>query len=414
VVAAHPDDESLGAGGLIGRAGNAGIPVTVLIASLGEASHPDSSTVSAPELAGIRRREAVAAVATVNPRAEVEFLGLPDGRLTDHETAIIDALRRVVGPRTLLVGHWQHDGHPDHEICGRVVARVAGENGLSFMEFPIWGWHWATPAGATMPLTTWWRIDLDPAELSGKRAALDCYVSQHSRLSPLPGDEQLLRPEFLTHFTHDREIFLGHRPEISLEASYFDRRYRRSADPWGIGERWYEERKRALTLAMLPRRRYPTAFEPGCGTGRLTAELALRCDQLLATDISTHAVEVAHRFLDDVPNVTLRTMAVPVEWPDSTFELIVLSELGYYLGEDDFDELIRQARNTLRPGGTLIACHWRRPVADHHRTGDQVHEKLAGYSGLSRIGHYLDEDMVLEVLVRGEPESVATAEGLTG
>ena len=61
--------------------------------------------------------------------------------------------------------------------------------------------------------------------------------------------------------------------------SYVEPLYRQDADPWRVRQRWYEERKRALLLASLPQRRYRHAYEPGCGNGELTAELARRCER---------------------------------------------------------------------------------------------------------------------------------------
>ena len=76
----------------------------------------------------------------------------------------------------------------------------------------------------------------------------------------------------------------------TLGASYFDGMYARSADPWGFTSRWYERRKYAISLAMLPRERYRRGFEPGCSIGVLTRQLAGRCDRLLACDVAAAAV----------------------------------------------------------------------------------------------------------------------------
>ena len=92
VLAAHPDDETLGAGGLIAAAARAGATVTVLIATDGAASHPDSPTYRPDELAALRRREVTAAVAHLAPRADLRLLDLPDGRLAEHAGALEDAL----------------------------------------------------------------------------------------------------------------------------------------------------------------------------------------------------------------------------------------------------------------------------------------------------------------------------------
>ena len=59
-----------------------------------------------------------------------------------------------------------------------------------------------------------------------------------------------------------------------LSTRYFDRMYSESPDPWQLGGRWYEQRKYAITLALLPYARYRHAFEPGCSIGVLTERLA--------------------------------------------------------------------------------------------------------------------------------------------
>jgi len=61
-----------------------------------------------------------------------------------------------------------------------------------------------------------------------------------------------------------------------LSTGYFDRIYSESEDPWQLGGRWYEQRKYAITLALLPYRRYRHAFEPGCSIGVLTEQLTAR------------------------------------------------------------------------------------------------------------------------------------------
>jgi len=80
---------------------------------------------------------------------------------------------------------------------------------------------------------------------------------------------------------------------MTLDPGYFRDRYAASADPWGLAERWYENRKYALSVAMLPREQYGTAFEPGCSIGVLTVHLARRCDSLLACDAMPEAVASA-------------------------------------------------------------------------------------------------------------------------
>lgn len=207
---------------------------------------------------------------------------------------------------------------------------------------------------------------------------------------------------------------------MTLPEEYFDGLYAGSADPWGFASRWYEQRKRALTLAALPRARYGIAFEPGCSIGVLTHELAQRCDNLLATDVSQAALDAAARRLAGLTNVRLERRAL-ADWPDGRFDLVVLSELLYYLGPADLPRTAARAVESVAEGGTLLAVHWRHLVADYPTTGDDAQAALAGAAsaeGLVRTVEHLEDDVALTVHVRPRDgqdpgrSSVAAEEGL--
>jgi SAM-dependent methyltransferase len=200
---------------------------------------------------------------------------------------------------------------------------------------------------------------------------------------------------------------------MTVDAGYFRDRYAASPDPYGLAERWYEARKYAITVALLPRQRYGAAFEPGCSIGVLTALLAARCDRLLACDVVPDAVASARARTVGLPGVRVEQRAVPGEWPPHSFDLIVLSELLYYFDDADLDEVLRLATGSLSPGGHLLAVHWRHP-APHPRTGDEVHMQLAAHAGLARLAHYRDVDFTAEVYTRadGDLRSVAQAGGI--
>lgn len=411
VVAAHPDDETLGAGGLIHRAGVAGRAVRILVASDGEASHPRSSTHTPARLAARRRKEVTAAVAELAPGATVCFLGLPDGGLDGHEPQLVSAVAAELAGPALVVAPWRADGHPDHAATARAAQTAcAGRPDTVLWQYPIWAWHWGDPARPAFdPLG---RLDLDAAELRAKDAALARYTSQHHDLSGLPGDEAILSGAVLAHFRRDTEAFVlpdtGRQPEAPATATgYFDALYAGSDDPWGLGERWYEIRKRRLVLASLPRPAFRAAFEPGCATGLLTAGLATRCDTVLAWDPARRAAELARARLTGTPGVRVEHRRVPEQWPRGRFDLVVLSEVGYYCR--DLAALARRVRSGLAADGVVLACHWRHPAPDHAHGAEAVHAALG--AGLFRLVHHLEPDFLLDVWSR-DMTSVARSEGI--
>jgi SAM-dependent methyltransferase len=200
----------------------------------------------------------------------------------------------------------------------------------------------------------------------------------------------------------------------TLSPDYFDQMYAASGDPWGFTSRWYEKRKYALSLAMLPGERYADAFEPGCSIGVLSEQLAGRCDRLLSCDIAAAAVRAAAARTAGCPQVRVEQRVLPGDWPDGEFDLIVVSEFLYYFGGDDLQAVLDLCRGALRPGGTLLAVHWRHPVAEYPRSGDEVHAALADQQGLVRLADHREPDFVAEVYQRsdGPPVSVAQATGL--
>lgn len=200
---------------------------------------------------------------------------------------------------------------------------------------------------------------------------------------------------------------------MSSTAMYFDELYRSSDDPWHLREGWYEHRKRSLTLALLPRPRYRNAFEPGCANGELTAALASRCDALLAADLHETAVRLARERVAGLPQVCVEQRRVPQQWPTEAgpFELIVISELAYYLDAADLETLAARIAASLTPDGTLLACHWRRPFAEALASADAAHALFDSRCGLSRLAHHDEADLLIDVWSY-DARSVAQREGL--
>lgn len=201
---------------------------------------------------------------------------------------------------------------------------------------------------------------------------------------------------------------------MTLGPGYFAGIYASSADPWGLADRWYETRKYALSVALLPREHYGSAFEPGCSIGVLSTRLAPRCDQLLACDGVPEAVAAARARTAGLPGVRVEQRVLPGQWPPGSFDLIVFSEILYYFGDADLDQVLGLAAGALRPDGQLLAVHWRHPAPDYPRTGDAVHQALAAQPGLARLTGYRDPDFAAEVYTRadGDLRSVARAGGI--
>ena len=201
---------------------------------------------------------------------------------------------------------------------------------------------------------------------------------------------------------------------MTVSASYFDGMYARSRDPWGFTSRWYEARKYAITMAMLPRAHYRDAFEPGCSIGVLSDLLAPRCQRLLCCDIAPAAVKAAAERTAAHRNVQVHQRAIPQDWPDGQFDLIVLSEILYYFAGSDLCQVLDLTVAALRPGATLVAVHWRHPVTEHPRSGGNVHAALVARPELTRLAEHTELDFIAETYLagHGQPISVAAAGGL--
>ncbi|MBC9206254.1 methyltransferase domain-containing protein [Roseomonas aerophila] len=144
----------------------------------------------------------------------------------------------------------------------------------------------------------------------------------------------------------------------SLPSAHFDAIYAEDPDPWRFRSSAYEQGKYAATLAALPRDRYRRGFEAACSVGVLTQMLAGRCDNLLATDAAAAPLQTAQELCGHAPHVRFRQGRIPEDWPDGPHDLIVLSEVLYYLDAADVQRVARQAAACLEPGGHVVLVHW--------------------------------------------------------
>jgi SAM-dependent methyltransferase len=202
----------------------------------------------------------------------------------------------------------------------------------------------------------------------------------------------------------------------TVDLGYLDAMYRANADPWHLRSGWYEARKRALIMSILPRQRFRSGFEPGCSVGELTALLAQRCDRLLSVDAHRGAVAAARHRAPPGSSVRIAQMVVPDAWPGTgdgaPFDLVVLSEIGYYLSPTSWLTLAGQIATTTTENAVVLACHWRRDFPERTQPTDQVHRVLDEVLDFPSLARYTDADILLDVWSR-QKSSVAEEQGLT-
>jgi SAM-dependent methyltransferase len=167
------------------------------------------------------------------------------------------------------------------------------------------------------------------------------------------------------------------RASRSLPPGYFEDLYSRDPDPWRFADSAYERAKYDATLAALPRARYARGLEVGCSIGVLTRDLARLCDALLALDAVEAPLAAARARCADLPHVAFRRARAPQEWPEEAgpFELMVLSEVVYYLDATDVVRLAKCVGGALAPGADLLLVHWTGET-NYPLSGDEAAERF--------------------------------------
>lgn len=191
----------------------------------------------------------------------------------------------------------------------------------------------------------------------------------------------------------------------SMPPSYFDGQYAGNADPWQLASSDYERAKYAATLAALQRARYASAVEVGCSIGVLTRMLAERCDAILGLDVVETALEQARARNRDLGHVRFARARVPGDWPIGRFDLIVLSEVVYFLDPGDVARLAARVRDSLILGGTVVLVHWT-GLTHYPMSGDEAADAFmaAGNTFLRRVHHSAIDAYRLDVLVNESAE----------
>ncbi len=147
-------------------------------------------------------------------------------------------------------------------------------------------------------------------------------------------------------------------------------------DPWNYLTSEYERKKYADTLAALPSRPIGRTLEVGCSIGVFTAELAPRCERLVAIDFAARALSLARERVGHLANTQLLQASFPEQVPPGPWDVIVCSEVLYYLDEQTLREAIRWLRTQLQEGSSLVAVSWRGRGAREPLRGDEAHDLL--------------------------------------
>ena len=185
-------------------------------------------------------------------------------------------------------------------------------------------------------------LDNDPTT---QAAATDCAGGWNApRIAP-------------TRWTADEPV-VDARP-ASRGPAYFDALYAKDPDPWRFETSPYEQDKYRATLAALPPRRWGRGFEAGCSIGVMTRLLAARCDHLLAVDHAAYAAQTTRSRCADLAHVEVRQASIPDTWPGVGIDLIVLSEVLYFLSAADIARCARLSCERLAQDGLIVLANWR-------------------------------------------------------
>ena len=213
VLAPHPDDESLGFGGLIATAAARGETIEVAVLTDGAGSHPNSRQYPPARLKQLRAAETIAALAELDVTPNhVTFLEAPDAAAPHHGPAFavflarIETLVHARAIRTILTT-WRHDPHCDHEAAALLAMAATRATGARLWFAPVWGW--TLPAATALPEPAGEALRLDiTARLPAKRRAIASHVSQTTALITDSPDPFRLEDKFLALFDRPWEVFI--------------------------------------------------------------------------------------------------------------------------------------------------------------------------------------------------------------
>ena len=390
VLSPHPDDESLGCGGMIALLRQKKVPVQVAFITDGAASHPNSKQFPPPKLSALRKEEAIAACAALGVNDEfLHFFEQPDGKwntISAEKSAIlVEKLAKLIEKQRFksLFVPYKKDAHEDHRATWELAQRALqqSEHKPALIEYPIWLWKNGKEADFPNPSDyNFFRLNISEV-LQHKERAIEAHKSQVTRFIDDDPEGFCLTPELMEPFMENEEYYFFPKKNAaqSLTKNYFDELYQQRDDPWDFEQSDYENEKYQETLNVLGEQ-YDSALEIGCSVGVLTHLLAARCAHLLAVDISEKPLKIAQKRCENQPQVRFKALDVSKNFPTGTYDLILISEVGYYLTEEKLLKLYKNCQKHLKNGGQLALVHWTGYVEEYPLTGGEVHKLFEDFN----------------------------------
>lgn len=185
-----------------------------------------------------------------------------------------------------------------------------------------------------------------------------------------------------------------------MTAADFEQRYREDPDPWCYADSPYEHAKYEATLEACGPGPFASALELGGSIGVFTEMLAPRCETLITIDASSTAVAMARRRLARLPGIEVIRGAIPDAIPEREYDLVVTSEILYYLTAQGLERTLALIGARLITGGRLVAVHWRPAGPERPLTAAEVHARLSTDPWLASVRSEQAAVYLLDVLER--------------
>lgn len=399
VLAPHPDDESLGCGGLISLLRKAQSEVHIVFMTDGSASHTKSSEFPPNRLAEVREQEAIEASSILGVELHcITFLRLKDSKMHTiskkrSDELVADLVKMFSsGAFNALAIPWRRDPHCDHISTYEIGARMLDRVGLvcTKIEYPIWLWKngkigdWPAQNEVNP-----YRLRID-AVTNVKQQAIRAHRSQLGELIMDDSDGFVLTDDLLVPFRTNIEyyFFTNGRNRETLGQVYFNRLYKENPDPWNFKSSIYELDKYRISIAALGKNKFENALEIGCSVGVHSGLLADVCMALLGVDISEVALNQARIACKEKSNVQFKQLNILTRFPSDNYDLITFCEIGYYFKEEDLLKIFNKIDKSLLYGGKLLFVHWTPYVPDYPLTGSRVHAYFEEYA--LQNGRYIE------------------------